>query len=36
LTAACSRTEVEFKNSPEELKQMNEAALQWLMDIPVE
>jgi hypothetical protein len=33
---ARSRTKIEFQNSTEELKQMNKAALQWLMDIPVE
>jgi hypothetical protein len=33
---ARSRSEIEFKSATEELKQMNEAALQWLMDIPVE
>jgi hypothetical protein len=33
---ARSRTKIEFQNLTEELKQMNKAALQWLMDILVE
>jgi hypothetical protein len=31
-----SRIELDFKNSTQELKKLNEAAVQWLMNIPVE